>query len=91
MAEYFFENPDKVARAEEIIALLSGRPAKSDDERERTARFASLVASEKLDVVKNRDEALRYIYGKLGGLERTIEEHKKAEAVKEEVKKRKKK
>ena len=79
-------NQEKVNRAKEIIGLLKRVP-KTEEEIERKEKFAALLAENKLS--PTGDEALEFVYVKLGGLIRTPTEQKEAEQKKAEIKKRK--
>ena len=66
-------NPNKEARAKEIVALFTKSP-KNSAEQELKDKFLALVKENK---VAEKDYVL-YVYEKLGGLVRTEAEHKEA-------------
>mgnify|MGYP001560455761 CR=1 FL=1 len=82
----YFENPDKLQRAQDIIALFGAKPPKTEEENRMKSRFAELLSTAGLKA--DDKNAIRFIYEKLGGLIRTEEEHKAVEEKKEEIKKR---
>lgn len=71
-----YVNLQKKARAEEIVAFVTGAKAtKSEDEAERKSKFAALLENEgKIDAKDDGDAAVQFVYEKLGGLLRTQEE-----------------
>lgn len=73
-------NKDKAKRATDIIDLL-GRAPKSEDEGETKTKFTALLKDSDVDV-KDKDTAIQFVYEKLGGLIRTVEQDKK---IKEKV------
>mgnify|MGYP001563053322 CR=1 FL=1 len=83
-------NDEKVRRAKDILDLLQ-REGKDDGEREQKNKFAALLSSANLD--PKSEEALRFVYEKLGGLMRTEAEQQAAEekkaAIKEKGRRRK--
>ena len=81
--ELVLVDQSKVARAEEIVALLGGKTPKTDAEQALRARFAELVKEE--DVAK--EDYLEFVYTKLGGLVRTEEEEKVAKVKEKAAKK----
>ena len=75
----------KAQRAVEIGALLDRTP-KNDDEVELRAKFSKMIA----DAEVSGDDAIVFVYEKLGGLTRTLEEEKENKKKVEEIKKRRK-
>ncbi len=72
----FLINNDKKARAEEIVALVSGKKVpQSENESERKEHFAKILSVEGIDI--KSVEAVEFVYEKLGGLALTEEENKK--------------
>jgi len=82
----FFENQDKLQRAQEILGFFGTKPPKTEEEIRMKARFAELLATS--SIKPDDKNALQFVYEKLGGLVRTEKEHAEAEAKKEEIKKR---
>ena len=86
LANKFLVNEEKVKRAQGIVELL-GRPYRNEDEREVKEKFSKLLADAKVDP----EDALLFVYEKLGGLVRTEAEEKAHEAKVAEIKAKKKK
>jgi len=82
-----FENQDKLLRAKGIITLLEGK-ARTPEEAEQKERFTDYLAQAGI-ALKDKDEALVFIYEKLGGLVLTSEEKEKAVKRKAAIKKKK--
>jgi len=83
--EEILENHEKVARATNIIALVSGKATpKSGFEQERKDKWTRVCAEKKIDV--KGETALKEIYLILGGRIITHEEAKKIEVKKEAIK-----
>lgn len=81
-----FVNLIKKERAEKIYAFLNGSEiAKDKVEADLADRFAKLCAEAKVD----EKGKLEFIYVKLGGLVRTEEQQRVAEAKKKEIQNRK--
>jgi hypothetical protein len=78
--ETVFVNPDKERRARDIVALATGKRAPArQSEIEVKAYWAQQLDGEKGDLVL-------FVYGKLGGLTRTLSEQKDADRKKAEIK-----
>ena len=56
----FFENPDKLQRANDILALFGNKPPKTEEESRKKSRFSDLLSTAGL---KADDKgSLRFIY-----------------------------
>jgi hypothetical protein len=83
-------NEDKVTRAKEIFALVSGATApRNQTEVERKLLWERHLISGSIGL-DDGDAAVEFIYEKLGGLVRSPEDQAKAERRKAEAKKAKK-
>lgn len=70
-----FVNKEKLDRAKEIIAFVLGKKVQRDDnEMERTNKFSKLLTESKIKA--DSEEAIAFVYEKLGGLVRTETEQK---------------
>ena len=86
--EIVYVTPDKLKRAQDIVAIMNRDP-KSDEEREQNQKYGALMnaAGVKID----GKDAVQFVYEKiLGGLVRTQQEQKVANAKKEEIRKKRK-
>ena len=79
-----FVNAEKKQRAEALLALVLGKVVPKDAiQDDQKTKFAGFLAEAKVD--PKGPDALEFLYTKLGGLVRTPEEQKKAEAKKAEA------
>ena len=70
-----FVNKEKLDRAKEIIAFVLGKKVQRDEnEIERTNKFSKLLTEAKIKA--DSEEAVAFVYEKLGGLVRTETEQK---------------
>ena len=70
-----FVNKEKLDRAKEIIAFVLGKKVQRDEnEIERTNKFSKLLNEAKIKA--DSEEAIAFVYEKLGGLVRTETEQK---------------
>jgi len=84
-------NLSKKERAEAIVGFITGERTPADNgEAARADRFAKVLNEAKIDL-KDKNGAILFVYEKLGGLVRTEEEQKQAEARKKEAQKKGKK
>ena len=84
-----YVNDIKKRRAEEIYGYITGdKTAVDSTEVERATRFGKYLNDQKIDV-KKKDEALKAIYLRMGGLMRTETEQKAVEANKRKIATRK--
>ena len=84
MTKLFYVNSKKKARAEEILALVSGVIIpKSNDQQIKKDKFGAFMAEASID--PKSEDALPFVYEKLGGLLRTEDEQKAADLRKKEI------
>lgn len=77
-SEVIFVSREKLDRAKEIVALVSGAQApRTAEEVERQAHYAMILSGR--DINPKAKDALRAVYELLGGLVRTPEEQRAAE------------
>lgn len=85
-----FVNVDKRNRAEEIYKMLLGQSTKEKYSHEHIAHqkevFTAMLAEEKIDI-KDKDATILFIYKKMAGLVRTVEQEAKMELLKKGRKK----
>lgn len=73
-----FVNSDKVSRAKDIVALITGKRVPLDQgEADRKDKFAGFMAA--ADIDPKSEGAMQFIYEKLGGLVRTVREQEVAD------------
>mgnify|MGYP001602935831 CR=1 FL=1 len=83
-------NREKVERATEILALVTGKKvAKNSGEEERRDRFTAVLAEK--EIKPNSKGALQAVYEILGGLVRTPEEQEAADENAADIRKKNKK
>jgi len=86
MSKLIMTNRGKEERALDVYDLMVGnRVPASKNEADRAALYARVCSEGKIDIKKKEDTVL-FIYEKLGGLVRTEEEEKKAQAKKKQMK-----
>lgn len=69
MSQKIYKNQVKLKRAEDIINLVTGdRPTKDEIDVEVKTKFAGLLKEEGIDASKKAQEAIEFVYVKLGGL-----------------------
>lgn len=82
-------NADKVARAKDILDLVTGKRIPRDEgEGDRKDKFAQFLAE--ADVNPKGEDALQFVYEKLGGLVRTPSEQEDADEAADEARKKNK-
>lgn len=84
----YFVNEEKLNRAKKILELFKRTP-KNEDEIETHKKFTALLVDAKIK--PDNEDALQFIYEKLGGLIRSEIEQKEALKQIEEIKKKKRK
>lgn len=83
-----FVNQNKHDRAKEVMDLISGEIAATDNgQAARADHFSKLMSDAKVDT----KDGLKFVYEKMGGLIRTEVEQKKADAAKKVAQKKGKK
>lgn len=78
ISQLVFTDPDKKRRAEDAYLILMGKnPKEAQMGAEHKAylrdRFGELIEEEKIDI-KDKDAAILFIYKKMGGAVRTLEQ-----------------
>lgn len=82
-----YVNEEKRARAENLLALVKGKLVpKTVDEQDAKTKFGAFLAEAK--IATDSEDALPFIYEKLGGLIRTPAEQAKADKGKEDARKK---
>jgi hypothetical protein len=82
-----FVNLTKKKRAQKILDLVTGKDvAKTQGEEDQVRSFSNLLGESKID--PKSEDALEFVYERLGGLVRTEAEQKAADLRKEEAQKK---
>lgn len=85
-----YVNEDKKLRAQNILLLVAGKSVpRTQGDVDNREKFTALLSEAEID--SKSDDALPFIYEKLGGLIRTPAEQKAADKKKEEMQRKAKK
>lgn len=85
-----FVNREKLSRAKDIVALLTGKLIpRTPEESDRKELFSGFLAQAEIDL--KDPKALQFVYEKLGGLVRTPDEQEVADEEAEVMRKKNKK